>query len=181
MPKSVSQILRGASNYTEKLDTEQWRAFSQGIKRKQGNWCASCRRSDIILNVHHIFYESDREPWEYADDEVIVLCTACHRQIHEQLKKFRKFVFAKLTPQAFQILNGALAVAYEKYDGLVFSHALAEFVCTPTLLERYAKAWEMTAKPKEDRPYVTNDPVVLTRATLKQKQGDHKPDWKNQK
>jgi len=178
--KSVSQILRG-SKYGEKLNTDEWRSFSSGIRRRQGNFCNSCKRADIVLNVHHIFYESDREPWEYDDDEVIVLCAQCHHQIHEQLKKFRKFVFGKMTPQAFQVLNGALAVAFEKYDGLVFAHALAEFVCAPTLIQRYAEAWGMTAEPPQARPYKANDPVVLTRATLKQKQEARKADWKEQR
>jgi hypothetical protein len=173
------KTILGGDKYGAKLSTPEWKKFSQGIRTKRGNYCNSCRRSDIVLNVHHVFYESDREPWEYADDEVVVLCSGCHHQLHEQLKKFRKYVFGKLTPQAFEILNGALAVALEKYDGLVFAHALAEFVSTPSMVERYAKAWNMTAEPKKERPYIPNDPVVLTRTKLSDMQSKRKLDWKD--
>jgi hypothetical protein len=61
--------------------------------------------------------------------------------MHEQLKKFRKYVFGKMTPRILQVVNGALAVAFEQYEPLVFAHALAEFVSTPSMIQRYADAW----------------------------------------
>lgn len=144
----VSQILEG-TKYRDKLNSQEWRSFAAEEKQKQGGYCRACKRADVALQVHHIFYESGREPWHYKSDELVVLCDGCHKELHEQLAKFRRYVFGKMTPQVFQILNGALAVAFAKYDPLVFVHALAEFVSTPTMVQRYANAWGMDAQKKK--------------------------------
>lgn len=146
--KPVSAVLE-ANSYRRKLDTPQWRQFAAATKQRRGGGCQCCKRTDLGLHVHHIFYENGREPWEYGDDEVVVLCPPCHKEMHEQLKKFRKYVFGRMTPRILQIVNGSLAVAFEKYEPLVFAHALAEFVSTPSMIQRYADAWgvEATAHP----------------------------------
>lgn len=147
--KTASDIIKG-SKYGEKLNSEQWREFSKDTKERRGNYCQSCKRGNVELHVHHIFYDSTREPWQYQDKELAVLCKQCHFELHEQLQKFRKFVFGKMTPRVAQVINGALAVALENYEPLVFAHALAEFVGNPSLVQRYAKAWDVNAFPKPE-------------------------------
>jgi len=137
---SIGELLKD-NKYREKLEDKRWKEFSRSIKERRGGGCQSCRRTDLGLQVHHIFYETGRDPWDYGDEDVVVLCGPCHKELHEQLKKFRRFVFGKMSPRVFQILNGSLAVAFEKYEPLVFAHALAEFVSTPTMVQRYANAW----------------------------------------
>lgn len=131
--------------YRNELATPEWSNFSSRI-RKTRNYCECCRRQDVVLNVHHIFHDPERSLWEYEPEALIVLCEKCHRELHEQLKAFRKCVFRKLKPQCFRVLNGALAVALEQYDPLVFCHALAEFVSNPHLVQKYAEAWGMESK-----------------------------------
>lgn len=143
MATTPKQVL-ASSSYTKALQSGRWHQFAHEMREQKGNYCECCKRSNCVLQVHHLFYDASRELWEYGASEVVLLCAGCHAQIHEQLRLFRRFVFGKMTPRVFEIVNGALAVAFDKYEPLVVAHALAEFVSTPTMVERYAKAWGMT-------------------------------------
>lgn len=129
------------ARYNADLDSDEWRRFASHVRSVQGNYCQLCRLGNKPNHVHHIFYDHTRKLWEYEMDEVLVLCESCHKQLHEQLNVFRKHVFHKLNPASFRVLNGALTVALDQYDPLTFVHALSEFVTSPGLIERYAKAW----------------------------------------
>lgn len=142
---STLQILNRAV-YREKLSRDEWKSFAHQAYQRVGNACEICKRGDRRLNVHHIAYKDGANPWEYADTDVIVLCEVCHNEMHAELQKFRQYVFGKLNPQAFKVLNGALAVAMTTYEPLVFAHALAEFVSTPSMVQRYADAWGVVAQ-----------------------------------
>jgi len=135
--KTVTQILNSAS-YAAKIQHPDWAKFSKTI-RQHRNICECCK-SDGPLQVHHLFYDPARELWEYAEEEVVVLCQPCHAAIHEQLKLFRKFVFRYLTPRTFEILNGSLAVGLTRYDPLIYMHALAEFTGNGPLVNNHARA-----------------------------------------
>lgn len=150
--RSLKQILN-AGQYENKISRPEWKAFASQVRNARGRACESCKRGNVSLQVHHVFYDPAIEPWEYAMGDVVVLCSACHGEIHEQLKSFRRAVFRNLNGPAFKILNGALAVAFEQYQPLVFAHALAEFVSNPRLVQNHAGAWEAQGKelgPKDD-------------------------------
>lgn len=133
----------GRVTYREQLKDDRWRAFARERKNDIGNCCQVCRRGDMPIQVYHWFYDG-RMAWEYRHDEVIVLCEPCHRLYHELLKEFRKFVFAKLTPQAFKVLNGALSVGCDQENSLKFAYAVAELASSPNSVERFAVEWNRT-------------------------------------
>lgn len=135
--------------YGKELQDARWDEFSHQTRIAKGNVCEICRLGDKPTQVHHPFYDRRRKPWEYSCAEVMLLCEDCHNQIHEQLQSFRRNVFGKLTPRAFQVLNGALAVGLSKYSPEVLAHAIAEFVANPRLIERHARAWEQDPKKYE--------------------------------
>jgi hypothetical protein len=62
--------------YAEKLRDPRWR----------------CRRAERIeqagepLEVHHVIYIRRRDPWDYPDELLLVLCGTCHtdRQVHDE-------------------------------------------------------------------------------------------------
>lgn len=140
---SVKSILNRGS-YGSKLGTPEWREFSRAI-RKDRNFCECCKMGDRGTQVHHLFYDFEREPWEYSGDEVVVLCSSCHKELHERLQDFRKYVFKFLNPNLFKILNGCLAVGLTHYDPLVYMHALAEFTGNEPLVRSHAKQWGINA------------------------------------
>ena len=64
--------------------------------------CKDCLRGDKTLNVHHHWYESNRDPWDYPDSGLITLCEDCHK-ITEQLKL--KFLHWGITADEFNSLS----------------------------------------------------------------------------
>ena len=130
------------SNYGQKLSNPLWKDFAREMRDKKGNCCENCKRGNLPLQVHHLFYDPSLQPWEHDPSDVIVLCESCHSEIHEQLKKFRRHVFRFLNGRCFQVLNGALAVGLTQHDPLTFCHALAEFASSPMSVERFAKCWK---------------------------------------
>lgn len=151
MPNPLASIFQ-SNSFAAQYQTEEWRQFSRTIKASRGKFCECCRRADVTLHAHHAFYEPGKKLWEYDQADMVVLCEGCHKGLHEELKKFRKFVFTKMTPAAARTVNGALAVALDQYDSLVFAHALAEFVSTPSMVQRYADAWNVDAQTGKDTP-----------------------------
>lgn len=130
-------------SYKQQLASTEWNTFSSGIRKRRGGSCECCRRTDVITQVHHIVYEPGKDLHEAAESDVILLCEFCHKSLHEELNKFRRFVFRYMTPQSFVILNRALAVAMVEYQPLVFAHAFAEIVGNEHLIENHARAYGM--------------------------------------
>lgn len=147
--RAISSILK-TGDYASKMTDPRWIEFTKGVRRRKGNHCASCRRGNVPTSVHHPFYDGDREPWEYSDEEVVVLCWPCHKTLHLELQRFRRYVFAKMSPQVFRVFNGALAVGLDHYDPSVLAHAFAELVSTHGMIERFAKAWTNEAEKRDD-------------------------------
>jgi hypothetical protein len=113
--------------------------------------CESCKQGGKPLQVHHLFYDPDREPWDYQIDEVVLLCSTCHEQLHGELARFRRYVFRKLTPAAFRVVNGALAAGLDAHDPLKFAYAVASMAASPGSVERFAADWK-PAQQKAENP-----------------------------
>lgn len=168
MMQSIGNILRG-NEYQQTLKDGRWVSFANGVRKSRGNCCEMCKRGNVETNVHHIAYEAGKKPWDYGFDEVVLLCRSCHEAMHDELKLFRKFVFGRLSPQSFRILDAALAVALDHHDHLKFVHALAEFVGTPSMIERYSEAWRDFEKAKTE--VQAKGDAAITRATLLKMEG----------
>lgn len=70
------------TDYRDRLRHPKWQR--RRLERMQAaEWrCESCGVDDQELHVHHLFYGAGREPWEYEDDELWVLCARCHGVEH---------------------------------------------------------------------------------------------------
>lgn len=145
---SIKEII--GNTYQQKLTSGQWSSFSSSIRRKRKNACESCRRTNVITQVHHIVYEPGKQPWESDEKDVVLLCESCHKQLHDELNNFRRFTFRFMTPQAFLIFNRALMVAAIEYDPLVFAHAFAEFVGNENLVNNHAKTYGLSTAKAAD-------------------------------
>lgn len=139
MIKSTRSILAtSGQSYAEMIRSPEWKTFAAGIRRERGSFCQVCKRKDVELHVHHISYDPEKP---LMVDEVIVLCWACHKTMHAELKRFRKLVFGNLTPQSFPVLNDALASGFSQFKALEFAYALKSFVAWPRGVERFFADW----------------------------------------
>lgn len=142
----ISDIETLQVKHQRERTTMEWRAFSDRCKEAADFACQICRqrKEGVRLVVHHPFYVSGRRLWEYELHEVQVLCGGehgCHSRMHERLEQFKRYVFPRLTPDAFAHLNGALSVGLRAYGAERVGYAVAELLSDGRLTARYADAW----------------------------------------
>lgn len=138
---TASEIIKQTAGrqYTRRRDCPEWKEFARRQYEKHNFSCNLCKRGNTELNVHHWAYDSNREPWEYNDTEVTVLCRSCHKDLHEQLQNFRLYVFQQLNGEAFKVLNGSLATAFKIYGTAKTVLAIKGLVENPRSVEAFAK------------------------------------------
>lgn len=89
-------------NYSEKLKNPQWQKMRLKVFERDEWSCQLCGNNEVTLNVHHFYYEKDKEPWDYPLNCFITLCEECHtselenrarieQQLLEILRKRRMF------------------------------------------------------------------------------------------
>lgn len=138
IPTDLAQ--KRSARYEDLLRLREWQIFAHRCKEKANFACQMCRQGGPgrELNVHHWAYERDRLPWEYEAGEVAVLCKGCHGRMHDELQAFRRFVFGRLSPESFKVLNGSLAVGLERHDATELAYALAGLILSPGAIPRFA-------------------------------------------
>lgn len=72
-------------SYSELLKDSRWQNKRLEILQRDGFTCQLCGSKDKPLNVHHIFYKKDVNPWDYENDDLITLCEHCHNNLHENV------------------------------------------------------------------------------------------------
>lgn len=82
--------------YSEKLRDPRWQKRRLDILNRDAWTCRECQRKDRPLHVHHCYYISGRDPWEYEDSVFLTLCEECHetRQAveHDVLLEFKRLL-----------------------------------------------------------------------------------------
>ena len=65
-------------SYYEKLKDPRWQKKRLEILDRDKFTCQMCEATDMTLHVHHKYYVTGREPWEYPDCALVTLCEQCH-------------------------------------------------------------------------------------------------------
>jgi len=73
--------ITGYKPYAEQLKDYRWLAFRKFVLTVRGSKCEVCGAKKC-LNIHHILYHPGHFAWEYNVKEVMVLCTECHKKVH---------------------------------------------------------------------------------------------------
>lgn len=66
------------STYADKLKDPRWQRLRLEILERDGFKCRWCYSEDKTLHVHHKYYISGREPWQYPPEAYLTLCLDCH-------------------------------------------------------------------------------------------------------
>jgi 5-methylcytosine-specific restriction endonuclease McrA len=69
-------------SYGEKLKDPRWQRKRLEVMHRADFTCEKCGDPFNTLNVHHVKYRKDAEPWEYSSAELICLCETCHKSEH---------------------------------------------------------------------------------------------------
>lgn len=80
--------------YSEKLKHPKWQAKRLEVLKRDNFTCLGCESSENTLHVHHLYYVSGRDPWEYPMWSLKTLCEDCHSTSQEIAKtEFQSFEF----------------------------------------------------------------------------------------
>jgi len=90
-----------SKKYLQLLERQEWKDKSLEIKKRDGFQCQICLNKNVALQVHHKYYEKDKNPWEYPNDTLITLCEFCHEKVHSILRNKRSGFY--IIPQLWGI------------------------------------------------------------------------------
>lgn len=65
--------------YSEKLKDPRWQKKRLEIMNRDSFTCQVCYSETDTLNVHHLVYFKNTEPWDYINDHLVTLCENCHK------------------------------------------------------------------------------------------------------
>lgn len=66
------------SKYSEKLKDPRWQKKRLEIFERDKFMCQHCGDTKSTLHVHHLRYQTGKEPWEYDSEDMMTLCGGCH-------------------------------------------------------------------------------------------------------
>lgn len=70
--------------------------------------CVNCGEKDSQLHVHHKQYFKGRNPWEYENNQLEVLCESCHKEAHKVIDAIKMMISYSDNTQIFNLLCGFL-------------------------------------------------------------------------
>lgn len=69
----------GKSWYSEKLLHPKWQKKRLKVLKHARFRCQLCGNDQKTLHVHHSYYVSGRDPWDYPTGSMVSLCESCHK------------------------------------------------------------------------------------------------------
>ena len=71
------------TNFKEQIKSPKWQKRRLEILQRDDFTCQMCGDKDKTLHVHHLYYDNEKEYWEYEDLNLITLCEDCHSEEHD--------------------------------------------------------------------------------------------------
>lgn len=108
------------ATYAEKLKDPRWQKKRLEVLNRDGFQCRFCGDDKTELQVHHITYYSDVEPWDYHHSDLYTLCKYCHEKEGDFRKSTEKHLTEVMRRKGFSA-DSLLAFAQfmDKYPGAV--------------------------------------------------------------
>jgi hypothetical protein len=122
-----------AKTYSEKLKDPRWQKKRLEILNRDEWACANCGNNTKTLHVHHRYYITGNEPWEYDSDVLVTLCEECHEA--EEMAKdnqkvlvrtFQRAGFLNMEMDFHANLMGNIFDHFQKHE---FEGLLARLLC----------------------------------------------------
>jgi 5-methylcytosine-specific restriction endonuclease McrA len=70
--------------YAEKLKDPRWQKKRLEVLNRDGFACTECGNKTETLHVHHLYYITNRDPWDYPNWALRTLCSECHEFENEE-------------------------------------------------------------------------------------------------
>lgn len=121
--------------YSEKLKDPRWQRKRLEILDRDGFICRKCMSHDKTLHVHHKFYITGRDPWEYDESELITVCHICH-EIEELIIKQKKILISNIKISGHSVPKYCPFCNFRDYNSYLISH----YQCTRCKYIEYYKS-----------------------------------------
>lgn len=82
--------------YQRKLANPLWQKKRLEIFERDKFTCKSCYGTESELHVHHRYYLTNVDPWDYPDDCYMTLCYQCHITEESELKENAQYLLQML-------------------------------------------------------------------------------------
>lgn len=73
--------------YLDYLKSNEWFRLREAKFKRVGRICEACGETSGPIQCHHIRY---RNLYDCTTRDLVVLCEACHKKAHEEIKRLRK-------------------------------------------------------------------------------------------
>lgn len=81
-----------SSTYNEYLMTRHWQMLRERIYQQRKQTCEKCHKHISVFQLHHLnYWHLGRE----QDDDVLLMCVACHEKLHKRKDRERQRKQAK--------------------------------------------------------------------------------------
>ena len=92
--------------YSERLQDPQWKLFREDYiarhtKESEELKCRNCGDPGPF-HLHHRRYIRGREPWEYEDADLILICVECHTRVHDVAREFHDWLISILPHEIYE-------------------------------------------------------------------------------
>ncbi len=68
-------------SYYDKLRDPKWQKKRLKVLERDQWKCTCCEKEDTELQVHHLFYFKDYDPWDYPNATLVTACKYCHEYV----------------------------------------------------------------------------------------------------
>ena len=100
------------SIYGDKLKDRRWIKARYLILNRDKFTCQICsakKEWGYQMQVHHIKYINNKEPWEYPPSYLVTLCIRCHRKVHclePEKQPYAKSISIQKILSKMEVING---------------------------------------------------------------------------
>jgi len=78
--------------YYQLLKDPRWQELRLRVMDRDGFCCSHCYSKEKTLNVHHLIYKKNANPWDYDPSELLTLCEECHEKLTKSLSEINNII-----------------------------------------------------------------------------------------
>lgn len=140
-------MAKSKPTYVEKLKDPRWQKMRLQILERDDFTCLWCGDFESTLHVHHGYYRSGCDPWEYDPSTLHTLCERCHEYWDAAREETAKQL-ARETPLGLLLLHDLHAFVSYEY-GPIGTMVPGVDNCRDSLMQWFEEERESGVQPYE--------------------------------
>ena len=91
--------------YGEKLKDPRWQKLRLQVFERDEWACRWCYAKKQTLAVHHLWYETEAEPWEATPESLLTVCESCHQTEYDSRAKYEALLLEAIRRKGFSFVG----------------------------------------------------------------------------